>query len=85
MSLEIPDSREDARIDREHEHEMLKHLKDHVGDEMRAAKDREERAKDKATHELKDKIGYEEKGERRQEDMTDAALKETANTILREE
>lgn len=85
MSLEIPDSREDARIDREHEREQLKHLKDHVGDEMREAKEREQRAVEKATCELKDRIGHEEKAGRRQEDMTDAALKETANTELRGE
>lgn len=85
MSLEIPDSREDCRIDREHEREQLKHLKDHVGDEIREAKDREYREKEEATRPLKAHIGEVEKADRRQEDMTDAALKETANTILREE
>lgn len=85
MSLDIPNEREDERLDREHEHEQLKHLKDHVSDEMREAKDREQKAKEEATRVLKAEIGEAEKSARRQQDETDAALKEAANTIFRED
>jgi hypothetical protein len=85
MNLDIPNEREDERLDREHEREQIKHLKDHVGDEMREAKDREQKAKEKATRVLKAEVGEKEKADRRQQDETDAALAETANTVFREE
>ena len=85
MSLDIPNSREDERLDAEHEAQKDKHLKDHVGDEIREAKDAEYRAKEKATWSEKEKIGFDEKADRRHEDMTDASIKETVDTELRGE
>lgn len=61
-----------------------KHLKDHLGDEIRKAKEREERETHGFHEALGDEIAHEKKAERRQQDETDAALAETADTILRE-
>lgn len=70
---------------RQHEEQKVKHIKDHVGDEIRKAKEQEEREAHGFREVLGDEIGHEERAERRQQDETDAALAETANTILREE
>lgn len=67
---------------RDHVEQQEKHIKNHIGDEIRKVKERE-------THGFHDVIGdeiaHEEKAERRQQDETDAALTETADTILRGE
>ena len=65
----------------QHEAQKEKHIADHIGDEARVARDREYRA-DHSEHE---KIAHEKKACRRQQDETDAALAETADTILRGE
>ena len=62
-----------------------KHIKDHIGDEIRKVKEREERETHGFHDVIGDEIAHEEKAERRQQDETDAALTETADTILRGE
>lgn len=69
----------------QHEAQKEKHIEDHRGDEGRAVRDHEYRA-DHSEHEIiGDEIAHEKKAERRQQDETDAALAETADTILRGE
>lgn len=69
----------------QHEVQKEKHIADHIGDEARVARDREYRA-DHSEHEtIGDEIAHEKKACRRQQDETDAALAETADTILRGE
>ena len=68
---------------RDHVEQQEKHIKDHIGDEIRKVKEREERETHGFHDVIGDEIAHEEKAERRQQDETDAALTETADTILR--
>ncbi len=69
----------------QHEEQKAKHVEDHIGDEARAVRDHEYRA-DHSEHEIiGDEIAHEKKACRRQQNETDAALTETADTILRGE
>lgn len=70
---------------REHVEQQEKHIKDHIGDEIHKAKEQEEREAHGFHEALGDEIAHEEKAERRQQDETDAAIAETADTILRGE
>lgn len=70
---------------RDHVEQQEKHIKDHIGDEIRKVKEREERETHGFHDVIGDEIAHEEKAERRQQDETDAALAETADTILRGE
>ena len=56
-----------------------------TADEIRKVKEREERETHGFHDVIGDEIAHEEKAERRQQDETDAALTETADTILRGE
>jgi hydrogenase maturation factor HypE len=70
-----------------HQHEMQKekHVEDHIGDEIRKVKEQEEREAHGFHEAIGDEIAHEKKAERRQQNETDAALTETADTILRGE
>ena len=70
---------------RDHVEQQEKHIKNHIGDEIRKVKEREERETHGFHDVIGDEIAHEEKAERRQQDETDAALTETADTILRGE
>lgn len=70
---------------RDHVEQQEKHIKDHIGDEIRKVKEREERETHGFHDVIGDEIAHEEKAERRQQDETDAALAETTDTILRGE
>lgn len=61
-----------------------KHVEDHIGDEIRKVKEQEEREAHGFHEAIGDEIAHEKKAERRQQNETDAALTETADTILRE-
>lgn len=69
----------------QHEEQKEKHVEDHIGDEARAARDREYRADHSERETIGDEIAHEKKACRRQQDETDAALAETADAILRGE
>lgn len=68
---------------REHAELREKHIKDHLGDEIRKVKEHEEREVHGFHEALGDEIAHEKKAERHQQDETDAALAETADTLLR--
>lgn len=70
---------------REHVEQQEKHIKDHIGDEIRKVKEHEEREAHGFHDAIGGEIAHEKKAERRQQDETDAAIAETANTILRGE
>ena len=63
---------------RDHAEQQEKHIKDHIGDEIRTVKEREERKTHGFHDVIGDEIAHEEKAERRQQDEIDAALTETA-------
>lgn len=70
---------------KQHMEQQEKHIDDHEREEKHAAKEREHR-EDHGVHDyIGREIGHEERAERRQQDETDAALTETADTILRNE
>ena len=82
METRIPDEREDLRLDRQHEDEKLKHIKDHEGDLRR-------NEQDSSYHQMKEAkeghdyaLGYEERDERHRQHARDASLVEEANTNL---
>ena len=69
----------------QHQAQQAKHIEDHLHEEDQRLKEHEHRATH-STHEIiGDEIAHEKKAERRQQDETDAALAETANTVFREE
>lgn len=70
---------------RQHEELKEKHIEDHIGDEERRVRDHEYREGHSEHEIIGDEIAHEKKAERRQQDETDAALTETADTILRGE
>ena len=70
---------------RDHVEQQEKHIKNHIGDEIRKVKEREERETHGFHDVIGDEIAHEETAERRPQDETDAALTEPADTILRGE
>ena len=85
MALDIPNEQKDEQLDREHEDQKHKH-------EEKLREDAYHKRNDPNYHETKkaegiepDLVHFAEKGERREQDVTDAAIKETANTIFRGE
>lgn len=85
MSLPIPNERADERLDAEHIAEKDRHAADRIRDGYHEMTDHEYREMKEAKRPLEAEIGHEEKADRRQQDETDAAIAETANTILRGE
>lgn len=69
----------------QHETQKEKHVEDHIGDEIHKVKEQEEREAHGFHEAIGDEIAHEKKAERRQQNETDAALTETADTILRGE
>lgn len=56
---------------RDHVEQQEKHIKNHIGDEIRKVKEREERETHGFHDVIGDEIAHEEKAERRQQDETD--------------
>lgn len=70
---------------KQHMEQQEKHIKDHEREEKHAEREHEYR-EDHGVHDyIGHEIAHEERSERRQQDETDAALTETADTILRRE
>ncbi|MEC4272154.1 hypothetical protein VJ923_03145 [Adlercreutzia sp. R25] len=69
---------------KQHEKQQEKHVEDHEREEKHTEKEHEYR-EDHGMHDyIGREIAHEERAERRQQDETNAALTETADTILRE-
>lgn len=85
MITQAPESRREADALREHDEQKMRH--------ERTIEEHERHPQDGvAYHHMKEtkepfdaKIGFDEKAERRQEDVDDSALKEEANTYFRNE
>lgn len=82
---ENPESREALKRGRIHEDAKKHEANDRAKAEYRAEKDRAYHEMKEAKQPVEDKIGFEEKALRREQHETDAAIKETVNSELREE
>ena len=86
MTLEIPNERQDEREEHLHEEEKAKHIKDRRGEYYQERReDLSHENADRYDRTLRDEIHFAEKGERREQNVADSAIKETVDTELHNE